>query len=158
MNALARLTYGRPLEEREAAARIAPRPGTLLIGRVLLATIFVISGLGKLMQWDQTVAYMTAQGLPWAAGLLVIAAAAEILGGLSIATGTFARLGALGLVVYLVITTVVFHDFWNLAGAERQAQLIHFLKNLAILGGLLALVAHGAGRYAVDRTVEKKIG
>lgn len=155
MNAIARFAFGRPV----AADRpvVAARPTTALIGRALLAAIFVISGIAKFAEYDQTVGYAQSQGLPWASGLIVIAALAEIAGGLSILTGFLTRIGALGLVVYLVITTLVFHDFWNLAGAERQTQMVNFLKNLAIMGGLALLIAHGAGRYSIDRGIRRHV-
>lgn len=108
----------------------------------------------KLADWSGTSAYMASKGLPAIPLLLAIAAAVEVLGGLSVITGTFARAGALALVVYLIPTTLVFHDFWTLEGAARQAQMVHLLKNLSIIGGLLFLIGVGAGRVSVDDKIK----
>jgi putative oxidoreductase len=156
MNAISRFAFGRPVAA-DRATSVAARPATALAGRVLLATIFILAGIQKLAAYDQTLGYMEAQGLPFAGVLLVLAAIVEIGGGLSILTGFLTRIGALGLLVFLVITTLVFHDFWNLAGAERQTEMTSFLKNLAIMGGLLLLMAHGAGRYSVDRGLRRHV-
>lgn len=146
-----RMAFGRPAAETERETRVAARPATALVGRFLLAAIFVLSGIMKLASFQETLGYMRSEGLPWAEGLLVIAALAEIIGGLAVLTGTLTRLGALGLFVYLIPVTLVFHDFWNLAGQERAMQSAQFMKNLSIMGGLLLLVAFGGGRYTVDR-------
>jgi putative oxidoreductase len=151
MNAIARFTFGRPIPDERAGPAVAARPGTMLVGRILLATIFVMAGINKFFDFEGTRQMMQAQGVPWVTGLLAIAALAEIGGGLSILTGTVARIGALGLLAYLVITTLVFHDFWSFSGAERQVQMVNFLKNLAIMGGLILLIAEGPGRYSLDR-------
>ena len=90
-------------------------------------------------------------GMSW---LLAVAAVVEIVGGLSILTGTFARLGALSLIAFLVVTTFLFHDFWTLSGPARDLQITMFLKNLSILGGLLLVLGFGAGGASVD----KKLG
>ena len=71
-------------------------------------------------------------------------------GGLSVLTGFKARWGALALVLFLVPVTAIFHNFWTLQGMEQQMQMIHFMKNLAIMGGLLSIVARGAGLASVD--------
>jgi putative oxidoreductase len=155
MNAITRFAFGTPVAEQRAA--VAARPATALVGRVLLATLFILAGIQKFASYDQTLGYMEAQGLPWASGLLVLAALAEIGGGLSILTGFLTRIGALGLIVFLVITSLVFHDFWNLTGAERQTQMTSFLKNLSIMGGLALLVAYGAGRYSIDRGLRRQL-
>jgi putative oxidoreductase len=135
----------------------ARRSGTLLVGRVLLGAIFLMAGVAKLMDWAGTAAYMESQGLPMVDVLLPIAAAVEIVGALSILTGTFARAGALALFAFLIPTTLVFHDFWTLEGAERQAQMIDFLKNLSIMGGLLLLIGAGAGKVSVDNRIKRSI-
>jgi putative oxidoreductase len=121
------------------------------LGRILLSAIFLLSGANKFMAWEQTTQYMESKGLPAAPVLLPVAAAAEIAGGLSLLLGLWARLGAIGLIAFLVPTTAIFHGFWALEGAEQQAQMIQFLKNLAIMGGLLLVAAFGPGGCSVDR-------
>ena len=154
MNAWSRFAFGRPVAA-DRTMTVAARPATALVGRILLATIFILSGIQKVAAYEDTLGYMQAQGLPWASGLLVLAAIAEIGGGLAILTGFLTRIGALGLIVFLLVTSLVFHDFWNLTGPERQMQMVNFLKNLSIMGGLLLLVAYGAGRYSIDHGIRR---
>lgn len=154
MSAIHDFLYGRPTAT--PTIQPVPRAKVVATGRVLMSVIFVMSGVAKLLDWGGTAAYMTSAGLPSVDVLLVIAAAAEILGGLSLLTGTFARAGALGLFVFLVATTLVFHDFWNLTGAEQTAQMIQFMKNLAIMGGLLHVVGYGAGRLSLDARLKER--
>lgn len=141
----------------EARPAIVPRSRTILIGRILLGTIFLLSGIEKLMNWSGTAAFMESEGLPAVPLLLALAMAAEIIGSLSILTGTFARAGAVVLLAFLIPTTLIMHDFWAFEGAERQMQMVNFLKNLSIMGGLLLVIGAGAGRVSVDDKIEKQI-
>jgi len=118
------------------------------IGRVALGTIFIFSGFGKLMAWSGTAAYSASKGVPQI--LLVIATALELLGGISVVTGFKARWGALALLVFLVPVTLVFHGFWGLPADQQQAQMVEFLKNLSIGGGLLIVLGRGAGACSID--------
>jgi putative oxidoreductase len=114
-----------------------------LIGRLLLAQIFLISGLSKFGAWEGTQAYMAAMGVPGA--LLLAVVALEVLGGLALALGLFARPVALALAAFSLLAALLFHaDFGD------QNQLIHFMKNLAMAGGLLFVWLHGAGRLSLD--------
>lgn len=152
---LRRLAFGRDVAIPDRSALVAARPATALAGRVLLSGIFILSGLMKLMHTEETVGYMASQGLPAATPLAILAGLVEILGGLSVLTGFATRLGALALFAFLIPTTLIFHDFWALAGAERQMQMVHFLKNLSVMGGLLMLVAFGPGRYSIDAKMRR---
>lgn len=147
-----RVAFGRPMGPISAATtpQVVPRPATALVARALIAAIFLISGTAKLLDPAGTNAYIASQGLPAVDLMRILAALAEIGGGLSILFGALTRVGAIGLIVFLSITTLVFHDFWSLAGDERKTQMVQFTKNLAILGGLALLVAYGPGRYSVD--------
>ena len=111
-------------------------------GRVLLSLIFILSGVSKVMDWSGSAELMTAQGLPLVPLLLGAAAAVEIGGGLLLLLGWNARWGAWLLFLYLIPVTVIFHDFWNFTGQEQQTQLVNFLKNLSITGGLLLAAAY----------------
>lgn len=122
----------------------------LLLGRLCLSAIFIISGIGKFIDFDSNAQYMASKGLTMVPFFLVVAAIIEILGGLAILLGFKARIGAGILALYLIPVTFLFHDFWNVSGAEHLLQLIMFLKNLAIFGGLLYVVCSGAGRYSFD--------
>lgn len=122
----------------------------LLIGRILLSAIFILSGIGKLVDYEGTIRYMEAANLFLIPLLLVIAALIEIFGGLSILLGYKTRYGALLLFLYLIFVTVIFHNFWALEGMSQQMQMIHFMKNLAIMGGLLYAASVGAGKLGLD--------
>lgn len=127
-----------------------PRQGFALLGRILISAIFLLSGFAKLAATEDTVGYMVSAGIPAAELLALIAGVAEVLGGLAILFGLLTRIGALGLFIYLIPTTLLFHDFWNLSGGEQQMQMVQFMKNLAIMGGLSLLVAYGPGHLSID--------
>jgi putative oxidoreductase len=150
-----RFAFGRPENPARdpALIHVATRSMSALVGRILLAAIFLVSGIAKVVDPAGAIGHMESAGIPAAGVLLWIAAAAEIAGGLSLAVGFLARVGALGLVVYLIPTTLLFHDFWNYAAAEQVSQMSNFMKNLAVMGGLLLLYAHGPGRFSVDAKV-----
>lgn len=114
-------------------------------GRLLLSLIFVMSGVHKIMAWSDTASRMEAEGMPLVPLLLAGAIVFEIGGGLSVMLGIRARLGAAALIVFLIPTTLIFHDFWTFEGQEQQLQMIHFMKNLAIMGGLFVVAAVGPG-------------
>ena len=124
-----------------------------LPGRILLSAIFLMSGVHKITAWSETAESMRGEGMPEEAVplLLVGAIVFELGGGLSILLGFKARLGALALIVFLIPVTVIFHDFWTFD--EKSAmmnQMQHFMKNLAILGGLFFVLGSGAGCCSVD--------
>jgi len=116
-----------------------------LAGRVLLAAIFVMSGLGKVAAPAATLAYMKAAGLPLAPFGLAGAALVELGGGVALILGYRTRLAAAVLAVFALVTAAIFHT-----ALSDQNQLIHFFKNLAMAGGLLQVVAFGGGRYSLD--------
>lgn len=122
-----------------------------LIGRVLLAMVFLMAGYSKITGWEGTSAYMASVGMPLVPVFLVGAIAAEVLGGLSLILGVKARWGAAALFLFLIPATLVFHAFWNLSGPEQGLQTMMFIKNLAIMGGLAMITAFGSGRFSLDR-------
>ena len=150
-SSLQRFAFGR----LDALVHVAPLSKTELAGRILLAAIFVLSGVMKLADFEGALGHMQSVGIPYASTLLAIAAIVEIAGGLSIMTGFLTRIGAFGLFLYLIPTTLLFHNFWDFAGPERIAQSANFMKNLAIMGGLLVLMAHGASRTSIDRRIDR---
>ena len=109
----------------------------LVLGRVLLSAIFILSGLGKLPHFHDVAGMMTGKGIPLATVALAITILIEVGGGLLLLTGFKARYAALVIAVWLVPVTLVFHNFWGAPAAQQQEQTINFLKNLAIIGGLL---------------------
>jgi len=114
-----------------------------LLARLLLAALFVIEGWSKIKGYDGAVAYMQRFGVPGA--LLPLAILVELGGGLMVAVGWQTRLAALALAGFALLAAVLFHTNF----ADRNQEL-HFFKDLAIAGGFLALVAHGAGAWSLD--------
>lgn len=121
-----------------------------LIGRILLSAIFILSGISKFSGFAGTAQYLDTKGMPLPSVALGIALAIELLGGLAILVGFHARVAAWIVFLYLIPTTLLFHNFWALQGEARMDNHIHFMKNLAIMGGLLLLAAHGAGGCSHD--------
>ncbi len=126
------------------------RPFLALLGRLCLCAIFLSSGVHKAMDWENTASYMAAKGMPVVPVFLVGAIVFEVVGGLLVLVGFKARIGALALVIFLIPTTLIFHNFWAFEEMERQMQMIEFLKNLSILGGLLMVVSGGPGGLSLD--------
>jgi putative oxidoreductase len=120
-----------------------------LAGRILLALIFVISGFNKIGGFDGTAGYMTSMGVPFASMLLVVTIALELGGGLLLMAGWQTRWVALAFFIWLIPVTLVFHTASHNPG-EAQNQMIHFLKNVSIMGGMLQLVAFGPGAWSLD--------
>lgn len=141
-----------------------------LFGRILLAGLFLLSGLGKFPTWKETTKQIAEKGVPGAnvalmgeslSGadvLLAGAVAFEIIGALSILIGFKARFGALLLLLFLAPVTYYFHDFWHYESGTEQhtAQLIGFMKNVAIAGGIMMILATGPGSFSVDRWLPKR--
>lgn len=112
-----------------------------LVGRVLIAAIFILSGLSKLAAPAATIAYIASVGLPLPAAALAGAVVVEVIGGLVLISGYRVRTVAAGLAVFSLVTALFFHSQFG-----DQNQFIHFFKNVAMAGGLLQIVAFGKGR------------
>ncbi|HET6802667.1 MAG TPA: DoxX family protein [Casimicrobiaceae bacterium] len=121
-----------------------------LVGRVLLALMFIISGWGKITDFSGTAGYIASQELPMPQVLAVIAILIELGAGLAIAFGWKTRWAALVMVAFLIVITPIFHGFWNEPADQAMMQQINFMKNLSILGGMLVLFAWGPGRFSFD--------
>jgi putative oxidoreductase len=124
---------------------------TMFLGRVFLALLFVVSGIGKITGYAGTAAVMASKGLPMVDILLPLTIAVELGGGLLLALGWKARWAAAALFLFLIPTTLIFHQFWGIDPKLVQMQKIHFLKNVAIMGGMLMVLANGAGAWSIDR-------
>ena len=120
-----------------------------LIGRILMSIIFIVSGCAKIMEWSGTLQMMAAKGIPAAPLVLAIATVIELAGGIAILFGIYSRVSALIMLLYLIPVTLTMHDFWTVIPAQMNIQLVNFLKNLAIMGGLAILSGYGPGRYSV---------
>ena len=120
------------------------------LGRVLLSLVFLLSGIGKIGNWDGTAGYMASVGMPMVTLFLVGAIVLEIGGSLSVILGFKARWGALALIVFTIPTTLIFHNYWAMEGADAFNNQVMFMKNLAMSGGLLLIMVHGAGPLSLD--------
>ena len=131
----------------------------IFVGRFCLAVIFLTAGVNKFLNWTTTLAYMKGAGMATILGLqigdmlpvlLVAAALVEIISGLAIIFGARTRLAASLLALFLIPTTLIFHNFWAVTSDAQQLQILLFFKNLAIFGGLLILVGSGPGGMSAD--------
>jgi putative oxidoreductase len=120
-----------------------------LLGRILLAAVFIPAGLQKFGDIAGTAGYISAMGLPAATLLAWAAAIFEVAAGVAILVGFQTKWAALGLAVFCVFTGVVFHYAGSNGGTD-QMQMIMFFKNLGLAGGFLGLAAAGAGAWSVD--------
>ena len=120
-----------------------------LVARVLLAQLFIVSGCGKIGGFAKTAAYMAGMGLPLSTVLLTLTIALEVGGGVLLVLGWRARWIATAFFGFTFLTALVFHPFWNADAASFGAQLNNFMKNLAIMGGMLYVMAYGAGPYSL---------
>lgn len=153
-----RIVYGRPYDPVAGATLlpVVPRSGTALLGRILMASIFIISGIAKLTDPGATAGYMASAGIGNADKLVYVAGAAEVAGGVALVFGFLTRLSALGLIAMLCLVNYFMHNFWALTDpAAAQMQQVQFLKNLAIIGGLFMIVAMGPGRFSIDARVRR---
>lgn len=132
-----------------------------IAGRLFIAVIFLLSALGnKIPQFQNVEEYMRSEGVPMPAVMLVGAIVFLLVGGASVVTGYKIQIGASLLLVFLILATYFFHDFWNFEGEQAQQQMIQFMKNLSLMGTMMFLIANGAGAGALrekgdGRAVEK---
>lgn len=137
-------THPKVQEERQYQQSSAVNHYISFLARIFLSSIFLWSGTNKIIDPLASLAKMTAQGMPFTSVLLVGAIALEILGGLSVLLGIKPRWGAVMLVIFLVPATLIFHtDF------STELEQAMFLKNLAMLGGLLLLIQNGGGNIVL---------
>lgn len=121
-----------------------------LVGRLLLALLFLPAGIGKITGYAGTVGYIASKGLPLPEVGAAIAIAVEVLGGLALIFGWGTRFAALALALFTLAASVFFHNFWALPADQQMVQQLMFIKNIAVVGGLLTLAAWGAGAWSVD--------
>jgi putative oxidoreductase len=122
-----------------------------LVGRILLALMFITSGFGKVTGFEGTVGYIASKHLPLPQLGAIIAIACELGAGVLLAIGFKARWAGLVLAIFTLAAGILFHDFWNADAASKMAQSINFWKNVSIAGGMLMVFAFGPGRYSVDK-------
>jgi putative oxidoreductase len=122
-----------------------------VIGRCMVALIFLISGIGKVTGFQGTAGYMASKGLPVTEVLLVITIIIEIGGALMLILGWKARLGATALFLWMIPVSLLFHNFWAMPVDQQMINQIMFLKNISMMGALLYIMAFGSGGYSLDK-------
>jgi len=122
-----------------------------LAGRTLLALMFVLAGINKIGGFAGTAGWMASKGLPASEALLVLTIIVEIGAGLMLITGWKARWGAAALFGFTALASLIFHPFWAVPAAQQQMEMILFMKNLAVMGGMLYIMACGPGPYSLGR-------
>jgi len=122
-----------------------------LAGRILIALIFVLSGFAKITGFEGTVGYIASKGLPLPQLGAIAAIIVELGGGILLIVGWKARWAAAAMLVFTAAAAVFFHNFWAVPPDQVQNTMIHFMKNISMMGGLLFVVVHGSGPLSLDR-------
>ena len=128
-----------------------PQAFSALIGRLLLALMFLLAGLSKLGGLEGTAGYIASKGLPMAQLLAIATAALEVGAAVMLIVGWQARWAALALAAFTLLATVLFHNYWAMPADQQMMQQLMFMKNLAVSGGLLVVFALGAGALSLDQ-------
>jgi putative oxidoreductase len=126
-----------------------------LIGRILIASLFLPAGVSKLMSFDGTVAYFTSLGMAIPSLMTIGVIAIEILGGLALILGYKTRIAAVVLALFTIGASIIGHAYWAASADQAFVAKLLFYKNMAIVGGLLILAAVGAGQLSVDKAKSK---
>lgn len=126
-----------------------------LVGRLLLALLFVPAGFSKLSGFAGTVGYIASVGLPAAQLGAVLAIVVEIGGGIALIAGFQTRIAALALALFTLVASFFFHNYWGVPAEMQFMQSLLFYKNIAVVGGLLTLAAWGAGAWSIDARTSK---
>ena len=130
----------------EPLERYAP-----LAARILISQIFLLSGIMKILKPTETMEQMAGRGMFWIPFFLVAATAVELVGGLSLLVGYKARFGALLLFLFLILVTLTFHNWWTYPDPkDQQVNMLFFLHNLTLMGGLLLVMIFGPGPFSID--------
>ncbi len=121
-----------------------------LLGRLLIAALFIPAGIAKIGGFAGTAGYIASKGLPMPELGAVIAILVEVGVAAALLVGFKARWAALVLALFTLVAAAIFHNFWTLPADQQMVQQLMFTKNIAIVGGLLAFVAFGAGAFSLD--------
>lgn len=121
-----------------------------LLARLLLAALFLPAGISKIGGFAGTAGYIGSVGLPMPELGAAIAIAVEVLGGIALIIGFGTRWAALALAVFTLVASFFFHAYWALPAEQQMMQQLMFMKNIGVVGGLLALAAFGAGAFSLD--------
>lgn len=127
-----------------------------LLGRFLLALMFILAGFGKLTDISGTAGYIASGGLPFPSLLAVVVGLMELLGGLALVAGWQVRWVGLVLGLFTLVASVVFHAFWAVPQAQQFVTQLLFMKNLSVAGGMFLVAALGAGPLSVDAALARR--
>jgi putative oxidoreductase len=130
----------------EALNRFGP-----LAGRLLIAFIFLFAGFGKVTGFEGTVGYIASKGVPLPQLAAIGAIIVELGGSILLIVGWNARLAATALLVFTGLAALIFHNFWAVTPDQAQNQMIHFMKNISMMGGLLFVVVYGSGPISIGK-------
>lgn len=128
-----------------------PQNMVLLLGRILFSLVFILFGFSKLTHFSENIVFLAGKGLPYPQLLAALAIIFELGGGIMVLLGWRTRIGALMLFLFVIIATGIVHTFWSYHGIAATNQMLHFIKNISILGGALFIMVFGAGAYSLDR-------
>ncbi|MEZ7833891.1 MAG: DoxX family protein [Burkholderiaceae bacterium] len=120
-----------------------------LTGRILLAALFIPAGISKIVGFEGTVGYIASVGLPLATLAAISAIVVELIAGLALLVGYRIKLAAVILAVFTLVATVLFHNFWAMPADQAYMQQLMFMKNIAVVGGLLMVAALGGGTWVL---------
>nr|WP_114968303.1 DoxX family protein [Rhodoferax ferrireducens] len=127
-----------------------------VLGRLLLALMFILSGFGKLTDIQGTAGFIASGGLPAPAVLAVVVGLFELLGGLTLVVGFQVRWAGLALALFTVAASVVFHAYWGAPAEQKFVTQLLFMKNMSVAGGMLLVSALGAGPLSVDARLQSR--
>lgn len=127
-----------------------------MLGRILMAWLFIPAGFGKIAGFSGSVGYAAAMGMPLPEVGVAIGLLIELVGGILLLIGWYTRPAALVLAVFTAVATFMFHAYWSLPADQAMMQQLMFNKNIAVIGGLLAFAAFGAGRWSVDAKRDRR--
>ena len=125
-----------------------------LVSRLLFVIFFLPAGIGKVTGFAGTVGYISSVGLPFPTLGAILALSVEILGSLALFAGFGTRIAALVLAAFTLVASFFFHAYWAVPADQAFVTQLLFFKNIAVVGGLLALAAHGAGAWSLDARQE----
>lgn len=121
-----------------------------LVSRLLLAAVFLPAGISKIGGFEGTAGYIASVGLPMPTLGAALAIVVEVLGAVALIVGLGTRWAALALALFTLVASIFFHNYWAMPAEQQFVQQLMFMKNIGVVGGLLALAAFGAGTFSLD--------